>query len=104
IDNVAVPHWTAKPLYFAAKNAAMTLTITQVDFARNISHPWMAPRSFYGQPTNYAVRDADTCSIIDGSDTNCGHATLAAVAETTPLCEMFDLYRYETAVPAQYAA
>lgn len=104
IDTVAAGHWTAKPLYFAAKQAGIALTVTQTDFARNISHPWMAPRSFYGAPTTYAVRDSDTCTRIDNSDTYCGQAKLASVAEVTPLCGMFELYRYETAVPARHAS
>lgn len=104
IDNVAAGHWTAKPLYFAARQDGVALTITQTDFARNISHPWMAPRSFYGAPTTYAVRDSDTCARINDSDTYCGQANVASVAEVTPLCGMFELFRYETTVPARHAS
>src|SRR5690606_2100867 len=101
---VAVGHWTAKPLYFAARQAGLPLTITQTDFARNASHPWMAPHSFYGEPTRYAVRDADTCTLIDPSATYCGQASVAKVENVTPICGIFELYRYETAVPEHHTA
>ena len=97
---IAAGHWTAKPLYFAAKSAGLPLTITQTDFDRNISHPWMAPYSFYGEPTQWAVRDEDTCTMIDASATYCGQASVAPVAETVPVCGAFTLYRYDTTVPA----
>lgn len=101
---IAAGHWTAKPLYFAAKKAGLTLTIAQTDFARNISHPWMAPHAFYGERTHWAVRDDDTCSLIDPSATYCGQASMAELAETVPVCGVFDLYRYETMVPAHHVA
>lgn len=104
ISVIAAGHWTAKPLYFAAKKAGLPLTITQTDFARNISHPWMAPHAFYGEPTQWAVRDDDTCTMIDPSATYCGQATMAAVAETVPVCGAFELYRYEAAVPERHLA
>lgn len=102
IDTIAAGHWTAKPLYFAAKQAGLKLTIAQTDFQRNASHPWMAPHSFYGEPTRYAVRDSDTCTLIDPSATYCGQARVAAVESVTPLCGLFELYRYETPVPANH--
>lgn len=104
IPVIAAGHWTAKPLYFAAKKAGLKLTITQTDFDRNISHPWMAPHAFYGEKTHWAVRDDDTCALIDPSATYCGQASVAAVAETVPVCGVFELYRYETMVPEHHVA
>lgn len=102
IDNVAAGHWTAKPLHFEAVRQGMPMTITQTDFAGSKTHPWMAPHSFNGRPTHWALRDDDTCAFVDPSATYCGQATVAPVAESVRLCGMFDLYRYETAVPADY--
>lgn len=104
ITVIAAGHWTATPLYFAAKKAGLTLTITQTDFARNISHPWMAPHDFYGERTHWAVRDDDTCALIDTSATYCGQASVAQVAESVPVCGVFNLYRYETMVPEHHVA
>jgi len=102
IDNVAVGHWTAKPLHFEAVRQGVPMTITQTDFANSRSHPWMAPHSFNGRPTQWGLRDDDTCAFIDPSATYCAQASVAPVAETVRLCGMFDLYRYETPVPADY--
>ena len=102
ISAIAAGHWTAKPLHFEARRQGVDLTITQTDFARNASHPWMAPHSFNGVPTQWALRDDDTCAFIDGSATYCGQATVAPVAVDERLCGMFDLYNYETTVPANY--
>lgn len=100
IAAIAAGHWTAKPLYFAAKKAGLPLTIAQTDFERDISHPWMAPYDFYGAPAHWSVRDEDTCTVIDPSATYCGQASVANVVETVPVCGAFTLYRYDTAVPA----
>lgn len=102
ITTIAAGHWTAKPLYFEAQRQGVDLTIAQTDFARNATHPWMAPHSFNGIPTQWALRDDDTCAFIDGSATYCGQETVAPIASTERLCGMFGLYRYETAVPANY--
>lgn len=100
IDTIAAEHWTAKPLDFAARDASVALTITQTDFARNRVHPWMAPHSYYGEPTPWAVRSDDVCTRITSDGTYCGQAETAAVARAEPICDGFTLYRYETAVPA----
>lgn len=102
VEAIAVGHWTAKPLHYEARRQGVDLTITQMDFARNASHPWMAPHAFNGVPTQWALRDDDTCTFIDPSATYCGQATVAPVVDDERLCGMFDLYRYETAVPAGY--
>ena len=103
IGVVAADHWSSKPLYFAAKARDVPLTITQTDFASNTVHAWMAPHSFYGEPTEWAVRSSDTCTLIDGSATYCGQASAAQVASVEPVCGVFELYRYETPVPANHA-
>lgn len=102
VTAIAVGHWTAKPLHYAARRQGLDLTITQTDFARNATHPWMAPHAFNGVPTHWALRDDDTCTLIDPSATYCGQAGVAPVAGDERLCGMFDLYRYETAVPADH--
>lgn len=104
IGTIAADYWTARPLDLAAGKAGIDLVITQTDFEGGKVHSWMAPHAYYGPQTVWGVRNADTCALIDGSATYCGQATVAPVAETVPLCGVFELTRYETPVPPHHEA
>lgn len=102
ISNIAVDHWTAKPLYFAARARGTPLTLTQTDFAEGDSHPWMAPYAFFGAPTPWALRNAESCVLRKNDLTYCGQATLAPPRSREPICGSFELFRYDVAVPLRF--
>jgi hypothetical protein len=102
ITNVAAEHWTAKPLYFAARQRGSALTITQTDFAEGDNQPWMAPYSFFGAPTKWAVRSDEACRRVNDDPVACGQQSLAPVESQEDICRAFTLYAYEKAVPLRY--
>lgn len=102
ITNIAADHWTAKPLYFAAKARGLPLIITQTDFAEGDNHPWMAPYSFFGSPTPWAVRNAEACERVKEDPTYCAQGSVAPVKSSEPVCKAFTLYQYDRPVPLLY--
>lgn len=104
ISNVATDHWTAKPLYFAARSRGQSLTITQTDFREGDTHPWMAPYAFFGAPTSWALRSSSACRRVHDDPTYCGQGHIAAVVKQEAICGEFSLYHYDRAVPLTYEA
>jgi hypothetical protein len=102
IDTIAVDHWTAKPLYLAAKSRAVPLQITQTDFERGTQHPWMAPYEFFGAPTPWAVRNSFACGPLTTEDKYCGQASTARVELSEPVCSAFVLFRYASPIPRNF--
>ncbi|MFA5951917.1 MAG: hypothetical protein WC807_16705 [Hyphomicrobium sp.] len=103
IANVAGDHWTTKPLYFAAKRRGIQLTLTQADFAERDSHIWMAPYSFAGAPTRWAVRSDRSCKTENDEPIFCAQASAAPVESRESLCNSFELFHYSTPIPLNYA-
>ncbi len=104
ITVVATDHWTSKPLYFAAKAAGYDIAITQTNFVENFSHAWMAPYSFVGSPTPWALRSWYSCvgGPAPNDPRNCEQGSLTEIATQTELGDRFTLYRYVEAVPRHY--
>jgi hypothetical protein len=102
VDAVAVEYWTARPLYYAARKSNVTLTITQTDFLENDSDAFMAPYSFYGVPTHWAVRNNDTCATFEPGPKSCNQPAAGKVLFHASVCGIFELYRYEETVPHDY--
>ncbi len=100
IGVVAADHWSAKPLYMSAREGAIPLTITQMDFGEGDIHPWMAPYAFYGAPARHAVRDNDRCAIIGNDAKYCAQDRPAPVDAVERLCGNFELFSYASAIPA----
>lgn len=99
IGVVAADHWSAKPLYMSVRERARPLTITQIDFDEGDIHPWMAPYSFHGAPTRYAIRYNEQCAIVGGEAKYCGQERIAPIDTVEQLCGGFDLFRYTRTVP-----
>ena len=100
ISNVAVDHWTAKPLYFSwIKQYDGPLTISQMDFEWVVPHIWMGPHEMFGAPTRWSVHNRNACSRFTSEPKFCGQLELPGVVEQTPVCEIFDLVEYSEPVP-----
>lgn len=99
IGAVAVDHWTAKPLYFATLKHSSHMTFTQLDFREGDIHLWMAPHSFYGSATNWAIYSEHVCTKYTTDSKYCGQFELTTVASSIPVCETFELIEYARPVP-----
>lgn len=102
IATVAVDHWAAKPLYFAAKRQGLTLTLAQTDFLNGSSHPWMAPYIFHGVPSLHGIRDRQSCVLRQEDPKYCGQDSVAKVDAEDRVCGAFDLFRYAAPVPPRH--
>lgn len=102
IANLAVDHWVAKPLYFAARAKKQDLMITQVDFRDNDSSNWMAPLSFAGTPTPIAVKSNTICGYIEEPNAFCTRDKVAKITSNEPICNGLELITYAQPVPIHY--
>lgn len=102
ISTVAVEYWTARPLFYKATQVGTPLTITQMDFAENDSDAFMAPYSFYGKPTQWSVKNLDTCRTDDKGPKYCNQSAVEPLTRHQSVCGMFELYQYRDTVPKQY--
>lgn len=103
VDNVAVEYWTARPLYYAARQHGVPLTITQTDFLENDSDAFMAPYAFYGAPTQWAVKNLDTCRTYQTGPKSCNQAGAGKVTDHEAMCGVFELFHYEQPIPLHYS-
>ncbi|MBU1174403.1 MAG: hypothetical protein KKH72_03290 [Alphaproteobacteria bacterium] len=104
IHTIAADHWTAKPIFFAAKARDYPLTITQVDFERNINFNGLAPYENFGLPTRYAFRSNKMCGFIEPGTfaMHCERDRIGEVVARELLCESAELFTYAEAIPRTY--
>lgn len=106
ITVIAADHWTAKPLYFAALQRNQNLTITQMDFVKDMNDYWMAPYENSGQPTRFSFRSNTVCAdiwkLVAAPQLNCSQDTVAPVISREPICNGLELFEYDRNVPDTY--
>ncbi|MGB7305591.1 MAG: hypothetical protein WBD13_15050 [Burkholderiaceae bacterium] len=99
ISSVATDHWTSKPLYYGALQAATQLTISQVNFEKFRSYMWMAPYEFRGKDTQWAIRNTYACERFTTEPKYCGQASWPQLKPAEAVCNIFTLHQYEKKIP-----